>query len=650
MFIKTIIEDLPTELWLDIFTYLNIKEQFNGFFNLNQRINQFLLNYYYHVNLKNNDENSQYLFEYILSQLPHLESISNLRLENINKVNVCQEKNSIEDNLRAKFEHEIKLKLDDLRRTFEKEYNDKILYYKNNYEQDNQIFKTKYNQDLEQQSKEFNQDIERMKINHEKMINELNIELDRLRANDDAKNRLIYVEKEFEQLKHDYSDLNLKQKELINTCKTLEDENQNLLQTIEQLDHEKFQLKENFEKTEEKLSNEIIQLNELIEKQKQELNYSSKQTDDVHIDLKQNLESLQTRIHNYENAVSQYEEYRLKLENNLQKITQQRDTNKMDLRLTKEILINKENEFNQMKLNFDEIEKTLQIYKERSLQHETTINNLQKQIQQYEQQILDLNQTKLQDIQMNLFQNVKRLHFPCLKSLTLCRLYITNDILDLIHFYAPYLEYLNVSLLISSKWNILIKLILSLPKLHRCYLNLGIGLCPIKSLISSISPIKYLTLLGSNQFCSMKNLVALFYYLPYLHSLYIECDQLKFNEIIQDQYSNKLLSLSNFSLQINHLPELFINLIDFITITMPYIEKLKIKCCNPLKNLVYINIYQWIKAIDLLIHLKELILIITPEKTIKKQAWNRRIEQLIQFTNMRHITLQIISSTETLKK
>jgi hypothetical protein len=37
----------------------------------------------------------------------------------------------------------------------------------------------KYNQDLERQSKE----IEKIKINHEKMINELNIELDRLRAN-----------------------------------------------------------------------------------------------------------------------------------------------------------------------------------------------------------------------------------------------------------------------------------------------------------------------------------------------------------------------------------------------------------------------------------------------------------------------------------
>ncbi|CAF3368406.1 unnamed protein product, partial [Rotaria sp. Silwood2] len=85
MIIKTTIEDLPTELWLDTFTYLNIQEQFNEFFNLNQRINQLLLNYHRHINLKSNDDNSQYLFEHILPQLPHPESISNLRLENINK-------------------------------------------------------------------------------------------------------------------------------------------------------------------------------------------------------------------------------------------------------------------------------------------------------------------------------------------------------------------------------------------------------------------------------------------------------------------------------------------------------------------------------------------------------------------------------------
>ena len=76
---------------------------------------------------------------------------------------------------------------------------------------------------------------------------------------------------------------------------------------------------------------------------------------------------------------------------------------------------------------------------------------------------------------------------------------------------------------------------------------------------------------------------------------------------------------------------------------MPHIETLKLKCCNPLTDLVYINIYQWIKLIDLLINLKELILVITPEKKIKEKAWNRRCEQLIELTNTRNITLRIIS-------
>jgi hypothetical protein len=83
---KTVIEDLPSELWLDIFAYLNIRDRFNGFFNLNTRLNAFLLNYHYHISLKNNDENSQYLFEHILPQLPHSKYVSSLRLENINKV------------------------------------------------------------------------------------------------------------------------------------------------------------------------------------------------------------------------------------------------------------------------------------------------------------------------------------------------------------------------------------------------------------------------------------------------------------------------------------------------------------------------------------------------------------------------------------
>jgi DNA repair exonuclease SbcCD ATPase subunit len=93
-------------------------------------------------------------------------------------LDICQEKNSIEDTLRSKFEFELKTQLDDFHRILEKEYNENILFYKNNQsklEQDNQ--------DLEQQSKEIHQEIDRIKITHEKQINELNNELDRLRTN-----------------------------------------------------------------------------------------------------------------------------------------------------------------------------------------------------------------------------------------------------------------------------------------------------------------------------------------------------------------------------------------------------------------------------------------------------------------------------------
>jgi len=168
---------------------------------------------------------------------------------------------------------------------------------------------------------------------------------------DDAKNRLAYTEKEFEQLKQDYYNLNLKQKELLTTCSTLENQNRNLLSSIEQIEQEKLQLKQNFDNEKEKLLNQL---------QKQELLSTHNTTDHNQINLKEDIESLKSRIDDYENAITQYEEFRAKLETNLQKLTQQRDTYKTELKSTREMLINKENEYNQLKIRFDEYEKHLQ--------------------------------------------------------------------------------------------------------------------------------------------------------------------------------------------------------------------------------------------------------------------------------------------------
>jgi chromosome segregation ATPase len=189
---------------------------------------------------------------------------------------------------------------------------------------------------------------------------------------DDAKSRLIYTEKEFEQLKHDYYNLNLKYTDLLKTCAKLENENENLLNSFEQIKREKLLLTQKFE-------NEIKQLNV---QQKQELLTLHQKTDQNQINLERDIESLKLRINNYENVITQYEEYRIKLENNLQKITQQRDTNKVELRITKEMLMNKENDYNQLKIHFDQCEKHLQTHQEQFRQYENTINELEQQYKQ----------------------------------------------------------------------------------------------------------------------------------------------------------------------------------------------------------------------------------------------------------------------------
>ena len=104
----------------------------------------------------------------------------------VSYLDLCQEKNSLEDTLRTEFEFELKNKLDDVHRILEAEYNEKILLYENNHrgiEQDNQSLEIQYDQHLENQLKELYQEIETNKIKHEKKVTELNNELDRLKAN-----------------------------------------------------------------------------------------------------------------------------------------------------------------------------------------------------------------------------------------------------------------------------------------------------------------------------------------------------------------------------------------------------------------------------------------------------------------------------------
>ncbi|CAF2874197.1 unnamed protein product [Rotaria sp. Silwood2] len=290
-------------------------------------------------------------------------------------IDLCEEKSPMDDRLQTKFDFELKSKLDDLRRILEEDYNEKLLFHKNNQEKlerDNQNLKNKYSQDLEQQSKEFYQEMEAVKIKHEKQIIELNNEIDILRTN------------VFNISCANFKSVLFLSRCCVIFCKLFSNFKRNSSK-------ENNQLKENFSQEEEKLLNEIKELNELNQHQQEELLSIQKQTGFNQNNL-QDIQSFQLRINNYENSISQYEEFRLKLENNLQKITQQRDKNKTDLKLAQDMLKTKEDEFNQLKSNLDECEKNLQDNKQQFIQYNTTINDLQKQI---ELQTQELNQTRL---------------------------------------------------------------------------------------------------------------------------------------------------------------------------------------------------------------------------------------------------------------
>ncbi|CAF0961993.1 unnamed protein product, partial [Didymodactylos carnosus] len=368
-------------------------------------------------------------------------------------INVCQEKNSIEDKLRLKYEQEIKLKLDELRKqspnheeleqykldiknlreknfelVTEKDiYLDEKSHYENIIDEKLKLNEALRNEheilekqletiknDLQQRITYLENDKQKEKLSHEKLINELKLEIDQLRINDEAKQNLHYVEKEFEQLKTDYYDLNLKQKELLNNLNTLENENQNLIKTTHLIEQEKLDIKETWKNDEMKIFDEMKQLHEQIDNLKKDLINKQNYIDNFrqqhvineeHQELKQEFESLQIRISNYENAVSQYEEYRLKLENNLQKITQQRDTYKMDLRLMKDILQNKEQELTQIKLKLDGYERKINNQKENDnlqLENKEKYEQLEKRLEaryadEYKQMLTD-NKESIQKI------------------------------------------------------------------------------------------------------------------------------------------------------------------------------------------------------------------------------------------------------------
>lgn len=85
-------ETLAIELWLEIFSYLKIRDQYNAFHGLNRRFNQFLLSNHSYISLKHGDKDTQYVIEHVLPYLTNRERVNGLRLEKIKNVSFITDK------------------------------------------------------------------------------------------------------------------------------------------------------------------------------------------------------------------------------------------------------------------------------------------------------------------------------------------------------------------------------------------------------------------------------------------------------------------------------------------------------------------------------------------------------------------------------
>lgn len=148
-------------------------------------------------------------------------------------------------------------------------------------------------------------------------------------------------------MKQQYSEINRNQKDLIAMKHEIETENRSLKETIERIREEKNVLKQN-------LQEENRQLTELNEHQKDELVSIHRSNENEKENLQRQIGELQQNVREYETTIEQYDQYRIKVEENLRKLVQQRDKYKNDWKLTRDVLTEKEKQIARLSSPFQQ--------------------------------------------------------------------------------------------------------------------------------------------------------------------------------------------------------------------------------------------------------------------------------------------------------
>lgn len=238
---------------------------------------------------------------------------------------------------------------------------------------------------------------------------------------------------------------------------------------------------------------------------------------------------------------------------------------------------------------------------------------------------------------------VDLLHFPCLTTLTLHRLDITQHIVRIVQESSAHLRYIHVSSVVSGEKKTLHRLletIISLPKLRVCRLRIGIAMSLYPFTISSTSPMEDLKLLGKNEHCTTNRLINLLSYLPCLQSLHIIANEL--NSTPESTTNNVIKApISNFTLNLNVWNTSLTELYRFITTITPRVEQLTLISRSSIVNRDHLNYLIWPDFVESLPYLQKLTLIIHRDTTLDEQIWEKNCRILTKRLIKRGVILHI---------
>lgn len=194
---------------------------------------------------------------------------------------------------------------------------------------------------------------------------------------------------------------------------------------------------------------------------------------------------------------------------------------------------------------------------------------------------------------------------------------------------------------VTSKWNLLLLYVLSLPKLKRCRLMLGIVFCPLKtSFIHLPSPIEHLTLSGLRMRCSTETLATVLSYFPHLKTLRLICEKLNV-PIKTCRYLSS--NLKDLTIELDVLPVAFVQLTDFVAGVSPNIDNFTLRCSKALVDGAFLIPSRWSDFLDRLSQLKKLTLDFPRRTSFDDKLWNRRCTQLRTLMSQRTIEFDFYS-------